>query len=146
MNQTTIVTSLIDAILRRGTGADVNPAAATTLVDTVENVTLKITMDEAPANNRRSKIKQSVPTLAGVELEINFPADSADPHLAAFKSACINRTAIAVYCTDGAALAFRGLMGVFGLDNDQPLPNVPGYKFTLKPWAVGVNGTQPQLS
>jgi hypothetical protein len=142
-NQTTVVLSLVDAQLLRGTAGSVGPLPATTLCNTCENVALKVTMEEATANNRNTPIKQQLPSLAGIELEVNFPSDSADQHLAAFRSALINRQGIPVSVRDAAGFNFSGCMGVFGADNDQQLAGVPMNKFTLKPWAVGANGTQP---
>ena len=145
-NQSTIVVSLSDATLKRGSaGSTTLPAA--TLVDTVENVNLKLTFEEAPANNRRTKIKQSLPTLCAVEIEINFPVDSADTHLAAFRTAMLGLQCIPIQVADGSgAFTFNGLVGVFSGENDQQLPAVVGNKFSLKPWAVGASGTQPTLT
>jgi hypothetical protein len=142
---TTVVLSLIDAKLYRGT-PNTTTLPATTLVTTVENVSLKITMEEAAANNRLTAVKQQLPSLAGIDMEINFLSDSADTHLAAFRTAFINRQPIPLRVIDAAGLAFGGLMGVFGLDNDQQLSGVPMNKFTLKPWAVGFAGTQPTFA
>ena len=145
-NQTTVTLTLTDAVLKRGTpNPTVLPAA--TLVDTCGDVDLKITMDEAPANNRKTPIKQQLPSLAGVELEVSFPSDSADAHLAAFRTAFINRQPIPIYVSDQSAMiGFGGIMGVFGWQDPQPLAGVPDNKFTLKPWAVGASGTQPAFS
>jgi len=140
-NQTTIVLSLIDAKLYRGVAIP-----ATVECTSVENVSLKLTMEEAKANNRLSKIGQQLPAMGAADLEINFPADSADPHLGAFKAALIARSPIAVRVMDGAGLDFNALMGVFNMDNDQQLAGVPQYKFTLKPWAVGYAGVQPTFA
>ncbi|MGO8691633.1 MAG: hypothetical protein ACLQLG_18595 [Thermoguttaceae bacterium] len=145
-NATTIVTSLSDAKLYRG--APGSTGSASILCATVENVSLKLTFTEAPANNRNSGIEQSVLTLAKVEAEVNFWSDTADTHLLAFRQAMIGRQPIPININDGSAaggLLFAGLMGVSAGDNDQQLPNVPGNKFTLKPWAVGAAGNQPQL-
>jgi len=142
-NQTTVTLSLIDAQLLRGTAGSTGPLPATILCNTCENVSLKVTMEEAGANNRNTPIKQQLPTLAGIDLEVNFPSDSADQHLAAMRAALINRQAIPISVRDAAGFNFSALMGVFGADNDQQLAGVPMNKFTLKPWAVGASGTQP---
>lgn len=144
-NSTTILTPIIDAVLKRGV-PNTTTLPAATIVDTVENVSLKVTIEKSPANNRRSRIKQYVATLQDVGLEINFPADSSDAHLAAFKTAAINGYPIPIQCTDGGPLVFNGLMGVESLDNDQQLTGISGYKFSLFPWAVGSAATRPALS
>jgi len=149
MNGTTVVLSLIDAVLYRGApNTTTIPTTSGTKVTTVENLTLKLTYDEAPANNRQTPIKQSLPSLLGVELEANFPSDSADTHLAAFRSALINRYPLPLLISDGSDTGYRfgGVMGVFGGDNDQALPSVPMNKFTLRPWAVGFTGNQPSVN
>lgn len=147
-NQTTIKLSLTDAILYRGTqGTTTLPA--TTPVTTVENVSLKLTLQEAKLNNRLSPIGQQLPSIADIALEINFAADSADTHLQAFRAAMINRQPIPILVSNGSEASntrFSGLMGVFGGDDDEQLAGIPGQKFTLKPWAVGFAGTQPSFS
>ena len=135
-NNTTVRLALIDAIL------NVNG----TLAKTVENVTLKLTMQEAKANTRMSKFEQQLPTLIGVEIEVNFPSDSADTASAALKSACINQTSVLIVCSDGGSIQFTGYMGVFGMDNSQELAGVVMNKYTLKPCAVGAAGSQPALA
>jgi hypothetical protein len=147
-NTTTIVTSLSDAKLYRGS-PNSNTIPAATLVTTAENVSLKLTFNEAKVLNRASGIEQVVYTLAAVEAEFNIYSDSADVHLQAFRTALINRQPIPILITDGSCVngyLFSGLMGVGGGDNDQPLPGVPTNKFTLKPWAVGFAGPQPSLN
>ena len=144
-NSTTVLIPIIDAILKRG-APNTTALPATVLVDTVENVALKLAYDKPEANNRKSRIKQKISTLVDIGLEINFPADSADTHLSAFKTAAINGQPIPITVTDGGPLMFSGLMGVESLDNDQPLSGVSGYKFGLFPWAVGASGPQPALS
>jgi hypothetical protein len=145
-NQTTVVLSLVDAQLFRGNSGSVYPLPAQTLCNTVENVSVKVTLDQATANNRNTPIKQQLPSLVDIEIEINFPSDSADTHLSAFRSALIGRQAIPVSVRDGAGFNFSAAMGVFGADNDQQLAGVPMTKFTLRPWAVGASGTQPSFS
>ncbi len=147
MNSTTMKLSLIDAKLYYGTPN--TTGSANTLCTTVENVGLKVTYTEAKANNRNTPIEQSLPSLAAVSLEVNFPSDSADLALQAFRTAALNRYPIPIKVADGSeqnSYQFSGTMGVYSVDNDQPLPNVPQNKFELKPWAVGASGTQPSLS
>ena len=144
-SNSTMMLSLVDAKLYRGT-PNTTTLPATTECTTVENVSLKVTMEEAAASNRLNKIKQQLPSMGSVDLEINFLADSADVHMQAFKTALINRQAIPVRVIDGAGLDYNALMGVFGMDNDQPVAGIPTYKFTLKPWAVGFSGTQPTIA
>ena len=81
-NQSTVVLSLVDAVLKRGT-PNTTTLPAATLVTTVKNVNLKLTMEEAEASNRNSAFRQYLPSLAGIELQIEFNSDSADTHLAA---------------------------------------------------------------
>ena len=147
-NQSTVVLSLVDAVLKRGT-PNTTTLPAATLVTTVKNVNLKLTMEEAEASNRNSAFRQYLPSLAGIELQIEFNSDSADTHLAAFRTALINRQPIPIQVTDssGSGSTFNGAMGVFPWENDQPLAGVPSNKFTLKPWAVGATSSaQPTLS
>jgi hypothetical protein len=143
-NNTTVKISLTDAVLKIGTVGGSLPA--TTVVTTVENVSLKISKEKSPALNRLSQIKQYISTLTDVALEINFPADSADPFLAAFRSAAITNTPLPVYVAgtfEGANTRFTGIMGVESMEDDEPLAGVEMEKFTLFPWAVGYSGTQP---
>jgi hypothetical protein len=146
MNSTTVVLPLVDAKLYAGTANTTAPLPPTTLVTTVENVSVKATWDEAQLNNRNSGFKQSLPTLVAVELEVNFNGDSADTYLANFRTAAFNRYPMPIAVRDGAGFNFTGLMGVFSGDNDQPLAGNDGNKFTLKPWAVGVSGSQPAFA
>ena len=144
-NQTTVKIPLDDALLYRG-APNTTTLPATTLVATVENVSLKVTYEEAKVQNRLTKIAQQLPTIAAVDLEIAFAADSADTHLAAFRSALINRYPIPILVSNGSEAAltrFSGLVGVFSGDDDQRIAGVAMQKFTLKPWAVGAGGTQP---
>ena len=146
MNSTTVVLPLIDARLYAGTPNTTAPLPPTTVVTTVENITVKASFDEAQLNNRLSGFKQSLPTLAAVEVEVNFNGDSADTFLSSFRVACFNRYPIPIAVRDGAGFNFTGLMGVFSADNDQPLSGVTGNKFSLKPWAVGFSGNQPSFT
>ena len=134
-----------DAILLRGTpGSTGLPASV--LCNTVENVSLKVTREKAKAFNRNSPVKQYISTLAEVAIEITFPADSADTHLAAFRSCVINNTAIPVMLGNGSeALSSRwsAVMGVESLDDSEELEGIPMEKFALFPWAVGAAGPQP---
>ena len=143
----TVKIALTDALLYRGTVGGSVPA--TTLVTTVENVSLKTTKEKSPAFNRNTPIKQYLSTLTEVVLEINFPADSADTHLAAFRQACLTNTPIPILVKGGfeaAASAWTALMGVESAEDDEPLAGVEMEKFTLFPWAVGAAGTQPSFS
>ena len=144
-NQTTVKLSLVDAVLYRGTPGSTSLPAAT-LVTTVENVSLKVSKDKAPAFNRLSSIKQYLAVHKDVTIEISFPADSADTHLAAFRAAMINDQAIPILLGNGSEAAstrWSGLMGVASGDDDEQLQGVPMQKFELFPWAVGASGTQP---
>jgi hypothetical protein len=147
-NQTTLKLSLIDAILYRGTPNTIT-LPASVVVTTVANVTLKVTMTEAKANNRLTPVEQCLPTFAAIEVELEIFSDSADAHLSAFRQALINRQPIPILVADGSeggGNRFSGVMGVFSEENSQTLEGIVTNKFTLKPWAVGYAGTQPAFS
>ena len=143
-SNTTVKLSIVDAVLYRGTPGGSLPAA--TLVSTVENVSLKVSKEKAKAFNRLSTIKQYLAVHKDVTVEIAFPADSADTHLAAFRYAMLHDQPIPVLLGNGSEAAstrWSGLMGVESGDDDEELEGVPMQKFSLFPWAVGASGTQP---
>ena len=142
----TVALSIVDAILRRGAPNTTNLPAGT-LCDSCADVSLKVTIGEAKANNRRSRHEQARPAMFADEIEVSFPSDSADPHLDAFMTAFINAQPIPVFVTDKAGMhSFSAVMGVFGLDDTQTLNEVAVNKFTLKPYACGYGGPQPSFA
>ena len=145
-NQTTVNVSIADAILKRG-APNTATLPATVICDTCADVSYKASANEAKANNRRSRHEQSLPGMIGDEIEVAFPSDSADPHLAAFKTAFCTFAPIPVYITDkNGMLGFSAVMWVSNWDDGQTLNEVPVNKFTLKVYAVGYSGTQPSYS
>jgi hypothetical protein len=141
--QTTVNVSIADAILKRGTpNSAVLPA--TIVCNTCADVSYKATANEAKASNRLSRHEQSLPGMIGDEIEVAFPSDSADTHMAAFITAFCNFQPIPIYVTDKASMiGFGAVMWVTSWDDTQTLNEVPVNKFTLKVYAVGASGTQP---
>jgi len=126
---TTIAVSVADALLYRGTAG----ATASTLVNTCQDVTLKLTFADVKANRRLSQFEGSVIGMIATEVEVTFVADSADAHLTAFKAAMIALTPMSLYITDKS-----GMIGpeadfyIFGFDDTQKLEDAVLNKFTLK--------------
>jgi hypothetical protein len=131
----------LDAKLYRGAAGSPNPG---TLVDSCKDVSLKITVSEAKVSNRTCYWGLSLAALLEGSFDVEFNADSADPHLGAFQSACFGRTNIRCWIKDAAS--GQGLdadFAVLGLDDTQKLEDVVQYKFTLKPSTSGYGQTVP---
>ena len=142
---TTIALSIVDAVIKRG-APNTTTLPPTIAVDTCEDVTLKVSVSEAKANNRKSRHEQSLPAMYSDEIDITFPADSADTHLAAFITAFTTPGPIPIKVADKTGMiGLQMIAYVASWEDPNTMPDVPKLKFTLKPFAVGVGGTQPSF-
>ena len=138
----TVALSIVDAILKYGTGAPALPA--TTLSPNCADVTLKCTMGEAKANTRASRHEMGLPSLFADSIDVSFPSDSGAGDLIAFRTAFMTAAPICIYITDKSGMTpFNSVMYVADFDDTQTLNDVPVDKFTLKNYAVGAAGPFP---
>jgi hypothetical protein len=126
--------ALIDAkVYRQVVGST---AVGGTLCNTVKDVSLKVSRDEAKLNSRLTDWELVAALMKKAEFEVEFNDNDADTHLTAFKAAGVNswpNNCISLYVTDG----INGLDADFTVVNMERSEKLEGepilYKFTCKP-------------